>query len=79
MALTMATESRAATAKISAHDITGRLHALSTAALISLTTSNPLIEFRFGSAVFSPEKEGVSSSSTDPSQPCTWTFQIHGI
>lgn len=66
----MATESLAAIAKISAHDTTGRLQALSTAALISSTTSKPLIELRFGSAVFSPTKKGVSSSRTDPSQPC---------
>jgi len=68
----MATESRAATAKISAHDTTGRLQALSTAALISSTTSNPLIEFRFANAVFSPKNKGVSSSNTDPSQPCSF-------
>lgn len=66
----MATESRAAIAKISAHDTTGRLQALSTAALISSTTSNPLTEFKFGNAVFSPTKEEVSSSRSDPSQPC---------
>jgi len=65
----METESRAAIAKISAHDTTGRLQALSTAALISSTTSKPLIEPIFGSAVFSPVKFGVSSSRTDPSQP----------
>ncbi|RDY13447.1 hypothetical protein CR513_01638, partial [Mucuna pruriens] len=66
----MATESRAAVAKISAHDTTGRLHALSSAALISSITSKPLIEFRFGRAVFSPVKFLVSSSRTDPSHPC---------
>lgn len=66
----MATESRAAVAKISAHDTTGRLQALSTASLISSTTSKPLIEFRLGRAVFSPVKLCVSSSRTDPSQPC---------
>lgn len=67
--LTMATESRAAMAKISAQDTTGPLHTLSTAALISSTTENPLIELIFGRAVFSPVKFGVSSSRTDPSQP----------
>jgi len=36
--LTMATESRAAVAKISAHETTWPLQALSTAALISSTT-----------------------------------------
>ena len=67
--LTMATESRAAMAKISAHDTTSRLQALVTAALIWSTTSKPLIELIFGNAVFSPIKVGVSSSRTDPSQP----------
>lgn len=66
----MATESRAAMAKISAHDTTGRLQALSTAALISSTTENPLAELLFGKAVFSPMKFLVSSSRIDPSQPC---------
>jgi hypothetical protein len=56
-------------AKISAQETTGRLHALSTAALISSTTENPLIEFIFGKAVFSPVKFLVSSSRTDPSHP----------
>ncbi|KAF1889232.1 hypothetical protein Lal_00024554 [Lupinus albus] len=54
----MATESRAAMAKISAHDTTRRLQALSTTALISSTTENPLIELIFGSAVFSPVRLG---------------------
>lgn len=67
--LTMATESRAAIAKISAHDTTSRLQALVTAALIWSTTSKPLIELIFGNAVFSPMKVGVSSSRIDPSQP----------
>ena len=66
----MATESRAAVAKISAHETTWPLQALSTAALISSTTSNPLIEFKFGSAVFSPMNFLVSSNRTDPSHPC---------
>lgn len=57
-------------AKISTHDTTGRLQALSTAALISSTTFKPLIESKFGLAVFSPLKLWVSSSKTDPSQPC---------
>lgn len=65
----MATESRAAIAKISAHDMIGRLQALSTAALIWSTTSKPLSELIFGIAVFSPMKVGVSSSRIDPSQP----------
>lgn len=67
--LTMATESRAAMAKISAHETTGRLQALSTAALISSTTEKPLTELRFGNAVFSPVKFRVSSSNIDPSHP----------
>lgn len=66
----MATESRAAVAKISAHETTWPLQALSTASLISSTTSNPLMEFRFGRAVFSPVKFLVSSNRTDPSHPC---------
>ena len=41
----MAAESRAAMARISTHDTTPR-HALSTALLISSTTSNPLTEFK---------------------------------
>ena len=69
--LTMATESRAAIAKISAHDTTGPLQAWLTAALISSTTSKPLIELILGNAVFSPRKKGVSSSRTDPSHPCS--------
>jgi hypothetical protein len=32
-------------------------------------TSNPLSELAFGPAVFSPMKNGVSSRSTEPSQP----------
>lgn len=66
----MATESRAAMAKISAQDTIGRLQALSTAVLISSTTENPLIELIFGNAVFSPVKFLLSSNRTDPSQPC---------
>lgn len=66
----MDTESRAAMAKISAHETTGLLQALSTAALISSTTENPLIELIFGFVVFSPVKFLVSSNTTDPSQSC---------
>lgn len=67
--LTATTESRAATARMSAQE-TVWLHASSSCALMSSTTSNPRSEFLFGCAVFSPVKPGASSSSTDPSQPC---------
>lgn len=66
--LTMTTESLAAIAKISAHETTPG-HAFSTVALILSITSNPLIELLLGGAVFSPLKVGVSSRSTDASQP----------
>lgn len=69
-ALTRYTESRAATANISAHETTVFLQDLSTAALILSITSNPLIDPAFGTAVFSPVKVDVSSSRTEPSQPC---------
>lgn len=52
-------------ASISAHE-TNPLHALSTELLIESITSNPLAEFTFGKADFSP---AVPSSSTDASQP----------
>ena len=42
--LTATTESRAATANMSAQETTGFPHALSTASLISSTTSNPLAD-----------------------------------
>lgn len=55
-------------AKISAQETTPG-QTFSTADLMLSTTSNPRAEFRFGLAFFSPVKEDVSSSSTDPSQP----------
>ena len=61
----MAAESRAAMARISTHDTTPR-HALSTALLISSTTSNPLTEFKWEIENFSPP---LTSNSSDPSQP----------
>lgn len=67
--LTRYTASLAARASISAHEtVDGQ--AFSKAALIVSMTSNPLIEFRLGSAFFSPFRVSVSSSSTDPSHPC---------
>lgn len=64
------TPSRAASAKISAHE-TVPLQAASTLDLIVSITSKPLIEFLLGNAFFSPVKEVVSSRSTDASQPFT--------
>lgn len=68
-ALTATTESRAATAKISAQDTTPA-HELSRLVLIVSTTSKPLNDPEFVGAVFSPVKFAVSSSKTDASQPC---------
>ena len=63
------TESLAAMAKMSAHDIIpGQI--FSTAVFIWSITSNPRSEFLFGKAFFSPVKVEVSSSKTDPSHPC---------
>lgn len=64
----MATESREATANISAHETTPG-HAFSTADLMLSTTSKPLAEFLFGTAFFSPMKLDVSSRRIDPSHP----------
>lgn len=66
---TIATESRAAMAKISAHETTPG-QTFSTFDFISSTTSNPLAELIFGPEVFSPVKDDVSSSRIDPSHPC---------
>lgn len=65
----MTTESLAAMARTSAHETTPG-QAVSTLDFISSTTSNPLTEFAFGAAFFSPMKEDVSSRSTEPSHPC---------
>lgn len=64
----MATESREATANMSAHETTPG-HAFSTADLILSTTSKPLAEALFGTAFFSPVKLDVSSRRIDPSHP----------
>lgn len=66
--VTATTESRAATAKISAQD-TIPAQEVSRLVLIVSTTSNPLIDPEFVAAVFSPVKFAVSSSKTDASQP----------
>lgn len=66
--LTKATPSRAATARMSAHE-TVALQAASRRVLMASITSKPLAEFLFGPAFFSPVNVAVSSSSTDPSQP----------
>ena len=67
---TATTESRAATAKISTQETTGRPQTLSTSALIWSTTSNPLTEFRLPRAFFSLSKLDVESKRSEPSQPC---------
>lgn len=66
--LTRTVPSLAARARISAQE-TVALQADSTRVLMVSITSNPLAEFLFGFAVFSPVNDPVSSSSTDPSQP----------
>lgn len=68
--LTKTTPSLAAMARISAQDTVLPPQAASTRVLMVSMTSNPLAEFRFGNAFFSPVKVGVSSSSIDASQPC---------
>lgn len=65
--LTKRTESLAAMANISAQDTTP-VHALSTALFMESITSNPLAEFRFGTANFSLVVL-FPSKSTDPSHP----------
>ena len=70
---TATTESRAATAKISAQETTGRPQTLSTSALILSTTSNPLKDFKFPRAFFSVSKADVESRRREPSQPCNAT------
>lgn len=67
--LTATTESRAATARMSAHDTTGPPQASSTADLILSTTSNPLTELLLGTANFSLTNSGLESKRLDPSQP----------
>lgn len=73
---TIATESAAAMARISAHDtIPG--HIFSTADFMLSITSNPRAELLFGAACCSPVKVGVSSSRIDPSQPYNIYVQIY--
>lgn len=69
--LTATTESRATTAKMSAHETTGAPQALSTADLIKSTTSNPLAELALAKEFFSPSMVEVSSSKIEASQPYT--------
>ncbi|CAA7392915.1 unnamed protein product [Spirodela intermedia] len=64
----MTVESRAAIARMSAHDTTPG-HTFSTRDLIRSMTENPRTELLLGLAVFSPIKFPVSSRSIDPSQP----------
>jgi len=68
--LTATTESRAATATISAQETTPGQTA-STLVLMSSITSKPLKEFTFAPADFSPVKLEVSSNRTEASHPCT--------
>ena len=67
--LTITTESRAAMARISAHETTEG-QADSTLDFMASITSKPLRELLLGPAVCSPLNEDVSSRSTDASQPC---------
>lgn len=67
---TRTTESLAAIARISAQDtVSGQTYSRS--AFIASITSNPLSEFAFGAALFSPTNPpgGMSSSNTDASHP----------
>lgn len=66
---TATTESRAATAKISAQETTGPPQALSTTDLILSTTLNPLAELKLEFALFSESILSVPSSKTEPSHP----------
>ncbi|OAY84397.1 hypothetical protein ACMD2_02060 [Ananas comosus] len=67
--ITKKTPSRAARARMSAHE-TVALQAASTFDLMVSMTSKPRTEFRFGKAFFSPVKVAVSSKRIEPSQPC---------
>lgn len=66
---TRTTESLAAIVRMSAQDTTPG-HSDSISDFMASISSNPLNEFAFGAAVFSPTKLGVSSNSTDASHPC---------
>lgn len=73
--VTATTESRAATAKISAQETRlGVLHTLSTSDLILSITSKPLTEFAFGTAFFSLSMLGVSSRRIEPSHPYIYIY-----
>ena len=65
---TCTTASRAAMARMSAHE-TWVGHAASSSALIASTTSNPRREFLLGAAFFSPVIVAVSSNNTEASHP----------
>jgi hypothetical protein len=67
--LTATTESRAATARMSAQE-TVPGHTASTFALMLSMTPKPLMDPTLGNAVCSPVKVAVSFSNTDASQPC---------
>ena len=66
--LTKLTPSRAARARMSAHE-TVALQAASTRALMVSMTPNPRTEFLFGPAFCSPVNVAVSARRIDPSQP----------
>ena len=66
--LTWTTASRAAMARMSAHE-TWLGQAASSSALMASTTSNPRREFLFGAAFFSPVIVAVSSNNTEASHP----------
>lgn len=67
--VTKTTESLATMASISAQEtVWGQMDSISD--LIESINSNPLREFTFGAAFFSPVKLGLSSKSTDASHPC---------
>ena len=68
--LTATTESRAATAKMSAQETTGRPQILSTSFLIRSITSNPLAELLFAREFFSLSMVDVESRRSEASQPC---------
>ena len=78
--LTNLTPSRAARARISAHE-TVPLQQFSTLDLIASITSKPLIELlALDFAVLSPIKVGVSAKSTEPSQPyCKSTQPLYEL
>lgn len=65
---TRTTESLAAIARTSAQE-TVPGHINSSSDFIVSMTWNPLSEFKFGAAAFSPTKPPASSNKTEPSQP----------